>query len=97
MPRWERRFRAPIRSFPAWAPDAPHRLAFRSNEEGSDQVYVHDLETGTTRRASNEAVGAVEGWPTADGSGVIWFSDPDGSEAGQFVVQPFGGGPVTPC
>ena len=96
VPRWERRFRAPIRSFPAWAPDAPHRLAFRSNEEGSHQVYVHDLETGSTRRASNEAVGAVEGWPTADGSGVIWFSDPDGSEAGEFVVQPFGGGPVEP-
>ena len=96
MPRWERRLRAPIRTFPAWAPDAPHRLAFRSNEEGSNQVYVHDLETGSTRRASDEAVGALEGWPTADGSGVIWFSDPNGSEAGQFVVQPFDGGPVTP-
>ena len=96
MPRWERRLRAPIRSFPAWAPAAPHRLAFRSNEEGSHQVYVHDLETGVTRRASDEAVGATEGWPTADGSGVTWFSDPDGSEAGQFVVQPFEGGPVRP-
>ena len=95
-PRWERRFRASIRSFPAWPPNAPDRLAFSSNEEGSRQVYALDLESGSTRRASDEAVGATEGWPTADGSGVVWFSDPDGSEAGQFVVQPFEGGPVRP-
>jgi hypothetical protein len=96
MPRWERRFRASIRSFPAWSPGAPDRLVFSSNEEGSRQVYALDLETGSTRRVSGEAVGATEGWPTADGSGVVWFSDPDGSEAGQFVVQPFEGGPVRP-
>jgi dienelactone hydrolase len=96
VPRWERRFRAPIRTFPAWSPHAPDRLVFGSNESGSDQVYTHDLAEGTTRRASDEPVGAQGGSPTADGTGVIWFADPDGSEAGRFVVQPFAGGEVRP-
>lgn len=94
MSRWERRFRAPIRTFPAWSPHAPDRLVFSSNESGSDQAYTHDLAAGTTRQASDEAVGVYDGWPTADGSGVVWFSDPDGAEAGRFVVQPFAGGEV---
>jgi dipeptidyl aminopeptidase/acylaminoacyl peptidase len=96
MPRWERRLRAPLRTFPAWSPHAPDRLVFTSNEDGSEQVYVLDVSTGVTRQASSEPVGVTAGQPTADGSGIVWFSDRSGSEAGHFVVQPFEGGAVRP-
>jgi acetyl esterase/lipase len=95
-PRWERRFRAPVAFFPDWSPQAPHRLVYPSNESGIWQVHALDLATGEKRRVTDHPVGLVDGVPTLDGEGVLWFQDETGSEAGRWLVQPFTGGATVP-
>lgn len=90
IPAWERRFRAPILSFPSWAADAPDRLVMASTESGSYQLHAWDRASGTRRQVTSEPVGVIEGRPTRDGTGVIWFLDRSGAETGTFVVAPFG-------
>ncbi len=91
LPGWERRFRAPILSFPAWAADAPDRMVLASTEGGSYQLHAWDRATGERRQVTRDHVGVVEGRPTRDGTGVIWFHDETGAETGTFVVAPFDG------
>jgi dipeptidyl aminopeptidase/acylaminoacyl peptidase len=88
-PTWERRFRAPVLTFPAWAADDPDRLVVGSTESGSYQLYAWDRRTGRRRQVTHDPVGVIEGRPTRDGSGVIWFHDATGDETGTFVVAPF--------
>ncbi|HEY5435814.1 MAG TPA: prolyl oligopeptidase family serine peptidase [Candidatus Limnocylindrales bacterium] len=88
-PRWERRFRAPILAFPAWAADAPDRMVLASTESGSYQLHAWDRATGRKRQVTRDRVGVLEGRPTRDGTGVIWFRDETGAETGTFVVAPF--------
>jgi dipeptidyl aminopeptidase/acylaminoacyl peptidase len=92
IPPWERRFRAPILSFPAWAGDAPDRMVLSSTESGSYQLHAWDRATGERRQVTQEAVGVLQGWPTRDGSGIIWFQDLTGAETGTYVIAPFGEG-----
>lgn len=94
-PPWERRFRAPILSFPAWSADAPDRLVLASTESGSYQLHAWDRASGQRRRVTSDPVGVIEGRPTSDGRGVIWFRDETGDETGTFVVTPFDGGGAT--
>ncbi len=89
LPAWEQRFRAPILSFPAWAPDAPDRIVLASTESGSYQLHAWDRSTGARRQVTRDPVGILEGRPTRDGSGVIWFRDETGSENGAWVMAPF--------
>ena len=89
LPIWERRFRAPILSFPAWAADAPDRLVLSSTESGSYQIHAVDLSTGARRQVTRDPVGVIEGRPTRDGTGVIWFLDETGAETGSYVIAPF--------
>jgi dipeptidyl aminopeptidase/acylaminoacyl peptidase len=93
---WERRFRAPVSFLPEWSPRAPGRAVYASNESGIWQVHAWDVETGDRRCVTDESVGVVDGTPTLDGEGVLWFQDETGSEAGRWVVQPFGGGETKP-
>lgn len=95
LPTWERRFRAPILSFPAWASDAPDRMVLASTESGSYQLHAWDRATGRRRQVTHDPVGVLEGRPTRDGTGVIWFRDETGAESGTWVVSPFDedGGP----
>lgn len=86
---WERRFRAPIISFPSWAADAPDRLVIASTESGSYQLHAWDRATGLRRQVTHDAVGVIRGRPTRDGTGVIWFRDDTGDETGSFVTVPF--------
>lgn len=88
-PAWERRFRAPILSFPAWADQDPDRLVVASSESGSYQLHAWDRRTGRRRQVTFDPVGVLEGRPTRDGSGVIWFRDETGDETGTFVLAPF--------
>ncbi len=88
-PTWERRFRAPILSFPAWAADAPDRLVLASTESGSYQLHAWDRSTGRRRQVTRDPVGVTEGRPTRDGSGVVWFRDETGAETGSYVIAPF--------
>ncbi|MEX0992222.1 MAG: prolyl oligopeptidase family serine peptidase [Actinomycetota bacterium] len=95
-PVWERRFLAPYVNMPSWPRAAPDRCVLLSDEGGSMQAWAFDAATGERRRASDEPVGILpeEGCdptPTPDGNGVAWFSDPDGKEAGTWVVAPFDG------
>jgi dipeptidyl aminopeptidase/acylaminoacyl peptidase len=89
LPAWERRFRAPILSFPSWAHDAPDRLVVASTESGSYQLHAWDRATGRRRQVTSDPVGVLEGRPTRDGTGVIWFRDETGAETGAWVVSPF--------
>ncbi|MEO5964591.1 MAG: alpha/beta fold hydrolase [Candidatus Limnocylindrales bacterium] len=88
-PRWERRFRAPILSFPSWAADAPDRLVMASTESGSYQLHAWDRTTGARRQITFDAVGVLDGRPTLDGSGIVWFVDETGAETGSWVIAPF--------
>lgn len=95
-PPWERRFRTTLLGFPTWARSAPDRLVASSTESGSYQVHAWDARTGERRRLSDEPVGVTDAIMTADGEGVVWFSDPSGDEAGRFVVAPWTGGDPRP-
>ena len=96
LPLWERRFRAPVLSFPDWSPLAPERLVYTSTESGVWQVHAWDRRTGSRRRITDHPVGALTGMPTLDGTGVLWFQDETGDESGRWFQQPFGGGPTRP-
>lgn len=88
-PTWEQRFRAPILSFPAWCDADPDRLVIASTESGSYQLHAWDRRTGRRRQVTSDPVGVLEGRPTRDGTGVVWFRDDTGDETGAFVVAPF--------
>lgn len=65
------------------------------------QAIAWEPSTGARRTASEEPVGLLQqegcdATPSADGSGVIWFSDTTGNEAGSYVVQPWDGGEPQP-
>ena len=96
MANWERRFRAAVSFLPAWSPHAPDRTVYASNESGVWQLHAWDAATGERRQVTHEPVGVLDGTPTLDGEGVLWFQDETGSEAGRWVVQPFGGGDTSP-
>jgi dipeptidyl aminopeptidase/acylaminoacyl peptidase len=89
LPTWEQRFRSPILSFPSWAAADPDRLVIASTESGSYQLHAWDRGTGRRRQVTRDPVGVLEGRPTRDGTGVIWFRDETGAETGTFVVAPF--------
>ncbi len=89
---WEQRFRAPVSFFPEWSPQAPDRVVYASNQSGVWQVHVWDTVTGTRRQATDHPVGVIDGTPTLEGEGVVWFQDESGDESGRWFVQPFGGG-----
>jgi dipeptidyl aminopeptidase/acylaminoacyl peptidase len=95
-PVWERRFRAPLVSFPDWSLHSPGRLVYASNESGIWQAYAWDQPTGARRRVTDDPVGVAEGTPTLDGEGVLWFHDETGDESGRWLVQPFPGGATRP-
>jgi dipeptidyl aminopeptidase/acylaminoacyl peptidase len=89
VPTWERRFRAPILGLPAWAADEPDRLVLASTESGSYQLHAWDRRTGRRRQVTFDPVGVIDGRPTADGEGVVWFRDETGAETGSWVVSSF--------
>ena len=90
---WEQRFRAPVSFFPEWSPHAPDRVVLASNQSGVWQVHEWDAGAGgAQRQVTDHAVGVIDGTPTLDGEGVIWFQDESGDESGRWFVQPFGGG-----
>ena len=67
-----------------------------SNESGVWQLHAWDAATDERRQVTHEPVGVTDGTPTLDGEGILWFQDETGSEAGRWVVQPFGGGDTSP-
>jgi dipeptidyl aminopeptidase/acylaminoacyl peptidase len=91
IPDWELRFRAPLMSFPRWAREAPERLTVVSNESGAYQVYAWDRALGVRRQVTDHPIGVVDGLPTPDGEGVVWFHDETGSEVGRWVIESFHG------
>lgn len=95
-PIWEQRFRAPVSFLPAWSPAAPDRCVYASNESGVWQVHTWAVTTGERRQVTASAVGVIDGFPTYDGEGVVWFEDETGSESGRWLVQPFSGGETRP-
>jgi len=93
---WERRFRAPLSFLPEWSPAAPDRVVYASNGPGVWQVHAWDLATGGRRQVTDHPVGLLDGTPTLDGEGIVWFQDETGDESGRWLVQPFHGGETRP-
>ena len=97
VPMWERRFLAPSLAFPVWARDEPDRLALSTSESGSWQVYAWDRATGDRRRVTDNPIGVFGGYdesagfPTPDGSAMVWFEDTTGDEVGRWLTAPFDG------
>jgi len=95
VPIWEQRFRAPSMAFPVWARDAPERLAVSTSESGSWQLYAWDRAAGVRRRMTNNPIGVFAGYdeaagfPTPDGTSLVWFEDTTGDEVGRWLVAPF--------
>ena len=96
IPMWERRYRAPVSYLPEWSPRAPARAVYASNEPGVWQVHAWDVASGARRRVTDHPVGLIDGLPTLDGEGVLWFQDETGDESGRWLIQPFHGGEVRP-
>ena len=96
VPAWERRFRAPVVLFPRWARDAPDKLVYASNVEGSYQLYGWDRVTRARKRLTANGIGVMTGRPTNDGGSVVWFEDTTGDETGRLLVTPLAGGDARP-
>ncbi|MGI8479158.1 MAG: alpha/beta fold hydrolase, partial [Gaiellaceae bacterium] len=92
---WEQRFRAPVSFLPEWSHQAADRVVFASNQSGVWQVHALDTGSGRRRQVTDHPVGVIDGTPTLDGEGVIWFQDESGDESGRWFVQPFEGGETT--
>jgi len=93
---WEQRFRAPISFLPEWSPAAPDRCVYNSSEAGVWQLFAWNRSSGERRQVTHSRVGVVDGTPTYDGEGVLWFDDETGDESGRWLVQPFAGGETRP-
>lgn len=93
---WKRRFTAPTVDGVGWTSADPSRLAIVSTESGTSQAWAYDVENGERRQASREGVGAEEAHLTPDGSGVVWWLDPQGDERGRWMVTPFEAGDPDP-
>jgi dipeptidyl aminopeptidase/acylaminoacyl peptidase len=64
---------------PTWAPDG-RRLAFMSNRDGNEEIYVLDTETGAqTRLTFNPAQDHDPTW-SPDGTQIAFASDRDGNQ-----------------
>ncbi|MGZ8571119.1 MAG: alpha/beta fold hydrolase [Actinomycetota bacterium] len=92
VPLWEQRFRAPKLSLPRWSHEAPDRTVYETNESGVWQVHTFDVASGETRQISDHPVGVLTGYPTLDGSGVVFWQEDTGDETGRWLLQPFEGG-----
>jgi dienelactone hydrolase len=90
--RWERRFLAPMITYPDWSPAAPGRLAYESTESGIWQLHVVDLEAGVRRRVTDHPVGVISGAWSPDGAEICWWQDETGDESGRWYAQAFEGG-----
>ena len=69
-------------------PPTTRPLVLASTESGSYQLHAWDRRTGARRQVTLDPVGVLEGRPTRDGTGVIWFHDETGDETGTWVVAP---------
>jgi pimeloyl-ACP methyl ester carboxylesterase len=96
MPNWEKRYRAPTITLPVSSPQAPDHLVYAGTESGVWQVHTWDRATGARRQVTNHPVGVIDGTPTLDGAGVLFWQDDTGDESGQWFVEPFEGGESRP-
>ena len=71
-------------------------MVFESTQSGVWQVHCWDRASGTKRQVTDHPVGVITGVPTLDGTGVVFWQDETGSEAGRWYVEPFEGGPARP-
>lgn len=95
-PPWELRFHAPRATLPRWARLRPGRCLYTATISGAWQVHLWDRADGRHRRATDGAIGTVEGWLTPDGERVLWFADATGDETGEWLGSPFDGGAAEP-
>ena len=93
---WRRRLTTPTVDGVHWTSTMPSRLAIVSTENGTSHAWTWDLGSGERRRSSTDGVGAEEAHLTPDGTGVVWWFDPQGDERGRWNVTPFEGGEPRP-
>ncbi|MCG5217602.1 prolyl oligopeptidase family serine peptidase [Streptosporangium soli] len=94
--RWQARFRAPRMTLPVWAPQAPSRAVYRCNASGAWEIYSWDRSSGSSRQVTDRPKGTSHGVLDPTGQWIWWFADTDGDEWGEWLRQPFAGGPDEP-
>ncbi|HLL76337.1 MAG TPA: Calx-beta domain-containing protein [Pyrinomonadaceae bacterium] len=83
----------PPSSGPAWSPDGK-RLAFVSNRDGNDEIYVVGASGGNlTRLTSHPAQDLMPAW-LPDGSGIAFTSYRDAQQRDIYVMSADGGAPA---
>ncbi|PZG44760.1 S9 family peptidase [Spongiactinospora gelatinilytica] len=91
--RWRARFRAPRMTLPQFAAKAPNRAIYQSNASGSWEIYAWDRSTGAFHQVTDRPNGTRYAVLDPVGQWIWWFADTDGNEWGQWMRQPFDGGP----
>ncbi|MFD0382318.1 hypothetical protein ACFQ2B_07295 [Streptomyces stramineus] len=70
---------------------------FVGDASGVAQVYCWDRAAGTLRQVTDRPSGTQQCAIEASGEAVWWFADAGGDEYGQWMRQPFEGGPDEPA
>lgn len=96
VPDWRRHFQLPRYSLAAWAKSSPERCVLVSDVTGTSQVHCWDRTAGVLRQVTDKPGGVRHCAVEASGDHVWWFRDNSGGELGEWMRQPFHGGPNTP-
>jgi hypothetical protein len=72
--------------------DAPDRLVYETDVSGIWQVHGVDRTTGTAFQVSDHPVGVMVGYPTLDGSQVLYWQEDTGDETGRWLARAWEGG-----
>ncbi|MCP2353269.1 dienelactone hydrolase [Nonomuraea thailandensis] len=91
--RWERRFRAPRVSLPAWAADSPDRCVVTATARGVVEIHSWDRGSDALIQATARRHGTRLASIDPGGDWIWWFDDVDGDERGIWRRQPFGSAP----
>ncbi|MBB5130949.1 dienelactone hydrolase [Thermocatellispora tengchongensis] len=83
-------------TLPVWARQAPSQAVYRCNASGTWEIYAWDRTSGTSRQVTDRRNGTAYGAIDPTGRWIWWFADTDGDERGQWMRQPFAGGPDEP-
>ena len=72
---------------------APDRCLYLSDQTGTVELFAWDRAKDTHRQVTDRPDGTLSGAISPDGTSIWWFADTGGDEWGEWLTQPFHGGP----